>query len=96
MKKISILDYGCEIYKYKSCFKKIGYESEITNKKNRILNTDFLILPGVGAFENAMKLLRQNDLVNVLNEFVLNKKKIIRNLFRYANFTFKKLRDGSS
>ena len=63
--------------KYKSCFKKIGYESEITNKKNRILNTDFLILPGVGAFGNAMKLLRQNDLVNVLNEFVLNKKRLL-------------------
>ena len=70
------MDYGCgNLLSISRALKKIGYESEITNKKNRILNTDFLILPGVGAFGNAMKLLRQNDLVNVLNEFVLNKKK---------------------
>jgi imidazole glycerol-phosphate synthase subunit HisH len=76
MKKISIVDYGCgNLLSISRALKKIGYKSEITNKKDLILESDFLILPGVGAFGNAMKLLRQNDLINVLNEYVLDKNK---------------------
>lgn len=76
MKKISIVDYGCgNLLSISRALKKIGYKSEITNKKDLILESDFLILPGVGAFGNAMELLKQNDLINVLNEYVLNKKK---------------------
>ena len=76
MKKISIVDYGCgNLLSISRALKKIGYECKITNKKHEILNSDFLILPGVGAFQNAMELLNQNDLINVLNDYVSNKKK---------------------
>ena len=76
MKKISIIDYGCgNLLSIKRALEKIGHKSEITNKKENILASDFLILPGVGAFENAMKLLKKNDLIEVLKEFVTNKKK---------------------
>ena len=93
MKKISIVDYGCgNLLSMKRALEKIGFQSNVTNNKKQILESDFLILPGVGAFGNAMELLKQNDLINVLKEYVSNKKKkIIRYLFRYANFTFKKL-----
>ena len=76
MKKISIVDYGCgNLLSISRALKKIGYKSEITNNKEQILESDFLILPGVGAFQNAMELLKQNDLINVLNDYVSNKKK---------------------
>lgn len=76
MIKISIVDYGCgNLLSIKRALEKIGYESLITNKKEKILKSDFLILPGVGAFQNAMKLLNENDLVSVLNKFVLDKSK---------------------
>jgi glutamine amidotransferase len=76
MRKISIVDYGSgNLLSIKRALQKIGYESNITYKKKTILESDFLILPGVGAFKNAMDLLKKNDLISLLNEFILNKKK---------------------
>tara|TARA_B100001059_G_scaffold236453_1_gene287057 strand:- start:3882 stop:4517 length:636 start_codon:yes stop_codon:yes gene_type:complete len=76
MKKISIIDYGCgNLLSMKRALEKIGFQSKVTNNKEQILESDFLILPGVGAFQNAMELLKQNDLINVLNDYVSNKKK---------------------
>ncbi len=76
MKKISIIDYGCgNLLSIKRALEKIGHESLITNRQDDILKSDFLILPGVGAFQNAMKLLNDKDLINVLNKFVLDKSK---------------------
>ena len=60
MKKISIVDYGCgNLLSIKRALEKIGHESEITDERQIILESDFLILPGVGAFENAMTLLKK-------------------------------------
>ena len=74
--KISIIDYGCgNLLSIKRALEKIGHESLITNRQDDILKSDFLILPGVGAFQNAMKLLNDKDLINVLNKFVLDKSK---------------------
>ena len=76
MKKISIVDYGCgNLLSIKRALEKIGHESEITDERKIILESDFLILPGVGAFENAMTLLKKKKLIEVLNEFVVDKKK---------------------
>jgi len=76
MKKISIIDYGCgNLLSMKRALEKIGFQSKVTNNKEQILESDFLILPGVGAFKNAMKLLGENNLIDVLNDYVSNKKK---------------------
>ena len=76
MKKISIVDYGCgNLLSMKRALEKIGFQSNVTNNKEQILESDFLILPGVGAFQNAMELLSQNNLIDVLNDYVSNKKK---------------------
>ena len=78
--------------KYKKSIRKNWHESLITNRQDDILKSDFLILPGVGAFQNAMKLLNDKDLINVLNKFVLDKKaKDYLYLPWYANFIYKKL-----
>ena len=39
--------------------KKIGFESVLSNKPEEISDASHLILPGVGAFGNAMKLLKK-------------------------------------
>ena len=75
MKKITIIDYGCgNILNLARAIKFLGYESEITHDKKKILNSSHLILPGVGAFGNAMSQLNKYDLQNTILEYVnLNK-----------------------
>ena len=78
MKKITIVDYGCgNILSLRRGIEEIGYTSDITNDSKKILNSDFLILPGVGAFKNAMQLLNENNLIDTLKEYVEHKKKTI-------------------
>ena len=78
MKKIIIVDYGCgNILSLRRGIQEVGYSSEITNDKKKILNADFLILPGVGAFKNAMDLLRKNNLTDTIKEYAKYKKKTI-------------------
>jgi glutamine amidotransferase len=60
MKKIIIIDYGCgNIVSLQRAIKKIGFESTLSNKQEKISDASHLILPGVGAFGNAMKLLKK-------------------------------------
>tara|TARA_Y100000590_G_scaffold452038_1_gene594467 strand:+ start:774 stop:1436 length:663 start_codon:yes stop_codon:yes gene_type:complete len=78
MKKINIINYGCgNTLSILRAFEEIGFSPEVTNDKSKILNSDFLILPGVGAFENAMNLLKKFDLIDTLNEYVKIKKKLL-------------------
>ena len=78
MKKIIIVDYGCgNILSLKRGLQEVGYDSEITKDHQKILNADFLILPGVGAFKNAISLLKENNLIDILQEYVFQKKKTI-------------------
>ena len=76
MKRIIIVDYGVgNILSISRAIQEVGYKSEFTKEKSKILNSDLLILPGVGAFANAMKLLKDNNLIETLNEYVKIKKK---------------------
>ena len=76
MKKITIVDYGCgNILSLRRGIQEVGYSSQITNDSKKILNSDFLILPGVGAFKNAMSLLNEKNLIDTLKEYVQHKKK---------------------
>ena len=76
MKKIAIIDYGVgNILSLSRAIEEIGFKAELTKNKKAILDSELLILPGVGAFDNAMKLLRKNNLIETLNEFVKIKKK---------------------
>tara|TARA_A100001037_G_C15083911_1_gene605650 strand:+ start:146 stop:745 length:600 start_codon:yes stop_codon:yes gene_type:complete len=56
-------------------FELLGHDVEITNDKKRIEDSDAIVLPGVGAFNDGMKNLRDLGLIEVLNNEVLNKKK---------------------
>lgn len=57
-----------------SAVKFLGYKAEITNEISKIKKATKIILPGVGAFGDAMKNLNNLGLINILNEQVLEKK----------------------
>ena len=75
MKKITIIDYGCgNILNLVRAIKFLGYDAETTHAKKDILDSSHVILPGVGAFGNAMKQLELYNLKNTILEYAkLNK-----------------------
>lgn len=72
---VVIVDYGTgNIRSIANMLKKIGVVCQISSKKEDIKDAARLILPGVGAFDNAMKNIKALDLIGILNEKVLNEK----------------------
>lgn len=68
---ISIIDYGMgnlRSVEKALCF--LGYECQITSDKEEILKSDKIILPGVGAFKDAMKNLVDSKLDATIKEYV--------------------------
>lgn len=64
---IAIVDYGVgNLFSLCSSFKYIGQDAEITGDAEKIRGSDKVILPGVGAFEDAAKKLRQSGLSEVV------------------------------
>ncbi len=55
----------------KNMFKKIGEKSIISSEKQDIENATKIVLPGVGAFDAAMKNLEELDLIETIKEKVL-------------------------
>ncbi len=68
---IAIIDYGVgNLFSLSSSFKAIGYDTVVTGDAGIIKKADKLILPGVGAFEDAIKKLKDSGLDNVIYEEV--------------------------
>lgn len=64
---IAIIDYGAgNIFSVKNALDYLGLENQLTDDKNLIEKADEIILPGVGAFPSAMKMLESKGLVPVL------------------------------
>ncbi len=75
---IAIIDYEIgNTLSVKNALEKLGYESEITNDKSKITKSKNIILPGVGSFEKGFSNLKKYNLVEILNEEILVKKKKI-------------------
>ncbi len=53
----------------------MGFNVKIINSPLEILNLDRIILPGVGSFNAAMKLLKKGNWIEPLSEYALIKKK---------------------
>ncbi|EKQ51123.1 MULTISPECIES: imidazole glycerol phosphate synthase subunit HisH [unclassified Clostridium] len=69
-KKVSIIDYGVgNILSVKRAFEFCGAQVEVINTKEQITNAEVLVLPGVGAFKNAMYELIERDLKDSIIEF---------------------------
>jgi len=72
---ITIIDYGLgNLVSVKNMLKKLSVESFITDDPKKISEAKKMILPGVGAFDNGMNLIKQKGLLGVLNEKVLEEK----------------------
>ncbi len=72
---IVIVDYGMgNLKSIQNMFKKVGVAVKIASSHDEIMTADKLILPGVGAFDNAMKNLNEMKLIPVLREKVLAEK----------------------
>jgi len=74
--KVIIVDYNIgNIQSIKNVLLKLGsFDVKLSSKKEEILKADAIILPGVGAYENAMNELIKRDLPNILEQYVsLNK-----------------------
>ncbi len=60
---VAIVDYGVgNLFSLKSSFEMIGAETVVTNDRSVLQKADRIILPGVGAFEDAAKKLRESGL----------------------------------
>jgi glutamine amidotransferase len=75
---VAIVDYGLgNLFSVEQACAFVGLNSIITNSKKDILGADAVILPGVGAYGDAMLTLHRLDLVNVLRDIVESAKPLV-------------------
>lgn len=64
---IAVIDYGAgNIFSVKNALDYLGFESVLTGKKEDIEAADAIILPGVGAYPAAMKMLQKSGLIDTI------------------------------
>jgi imidazole glycerol-phosphate synthase subunit HisH len=62
---ITIVDYGMgNLRSVQKGFEKVGHKAIVTSDPAEVAAADKVVLPGVGAFEDAIKELRRKDLVD--------------------------------
>lgn len=75
---IAIVDYGMgNLHSVGKAVERLGYEALITGDREAILGADGVILPGVGAFGDAMVHLRENGLDAVMKEAAAGPKPLL-------------------
>ncbi|MBQ6456647.1 MAG: imidazole glycerol phosphate synthase subunit HisH, partial [Mogibacterium sp.] len=64
---VAIIDYGVgNLLSLKSSLREIGAEAVVTSDEKVIAEADRIILPGVGAFEDAARKLRESGMAEVV------------------------------
>lgn len=72
---IYIIDYGLgNLGAFSNIFKKLNIEARFASKPEDLIEVGKIILPGVGSFDHAMKLLNESGMREKLDELVLGKK----------------------
>jgi glutamine amidotransferase len=67
---IAIVDYNMgNLASVQNAFAKLGEKTVVESDPNNFKNYDKLILPGVGAFGDAMDHLKQRDMIEALKEY---------------------------
>jgi imidazole glycerol-phosphate synthase subunit HisH len=68
---IIIIDYGmANLRSVQKAFEKLGHAAEITSDPNRVSAADKLVLPGVGAFRDAIARLHEAGFVQPIGEHI--------------------------
>ena len=64
---VAIIDYGVgNLFSLRSSLREIGAEAVVTSDEKVIAEADRIILPGVGAFEDAARKLRESGMADVV------------------------------
>lgn len=72
---IGIIDYNMgNLRNVQKGFEKVGFSSRITSDPNQLAEATHLVLPGVGAFGDAMEELRRRGLVEPIREAIQREK----------------------
>lgn len=68
---IAIIDYGMgNLRSVEKGFLKVGVDVKVTNRAEDVMNSDAVVLPGVGAFKDCMRELTNLDLISAVVEAV--------------------------
>lgn len=68
---IIIIDYGMgNLRSVQKGFEKVGFDARISSDPNEVRKADKVVLPGVGAFGDAMHNLREVGMIEAINETV--------------------------
>jgi len=68
---IAIVDYGMgNLRSVQKAFEKVGFSAAVTSDSNRVAEADKLVLPGVGAFRDAIARLRETGLAGPIVEHI--------------------------
>ena len=75
---VGIVNYGIgNLASVQNAFSKIGAESVITQEAQNLKTFDRLVLPGVGAFGDAMEHLKQSGMQEAVLEFAKSGKPLL-------------------
>lgn len=75
---IGIVDYGMgNLFSVSKALERLGAEYIITSDQQALLAADALLLPGVGAFRDAMLLLNEEGLTETIKEFAQSGKPLL-------------------
>lgn len=74
----AVVDYGLgNLFSVRQACEHAGMDVVITARSDALLASDVVILPGIGAFGDAMATLRRLDLVHVLRDIAVSDKPLI-------------------
>jgi glutamine amidotransferase len=74
--RIGIIDYGMgNLGSVTNALRFLGYDPLVSGKPETLANCHGFVLPGVGAFDEAMKRLNQSGLVDALDQWVRHEKR---------------------
>ena len=71
---ISIIDYGLgNVEAFQNAYRSLNVKVQVCKTHHDIAASKKIILPGVGSFDQAMKLLKKNEMIDIIKELVLVK-----------------------
>ena len=77
MHQVVILDYGINnVLSIQNAMKLLNVDTLLAKKPEDIENGEKIILPGVGSFKKAMKLLEEKDWINHVHVFLLRSSEV--------------------
>ncbi|MCL2648598.1 MAG: imidazole glycerol phosphate synthase subunit HisH [Phycisphaerales bacterium] len=75
---LAIIDYGmANLRSVQKAFERMGYAAQIISTPEQVQSADQLIVPGVGAFQDAMKVLNATDLTGAIKDFAKTGKPLL-------------------